>query len=47
MVDPVSAVAQGVADIAWRTATRGFIHPCSQCREFPYGVDRSIVFLRL
>jgi hypothetical protein len=47
MVDSVIAVAQGVADVAWRTATRGLIHPCSQCREFPFRVDGSIVSLRL
>jgi hypothetical protein len=34
MVDSVIVVAQGVADLAWRTATTGFIHPCLQWRGF-------------
>jgi len=35
MVDPVIAVAQGVADLAWRNAMRGCLDPCSQWRELP------------
>ena len=40
-----TVVEQGVADLAWRTVTRGFIHPCSQWREFARGLDRRIAFL--
>jgi hypothetical protein len=35
MVDPVIAAAQGVADLAWRTAMKGCLDPCSQWRELP------------
>jgi hypothetical protein len=35
MVDPVIAVAQGVADLAWRNAMKGCLDPCSQWRELP------------
>ena len=35
MADPVIAVAQGVADLAWRSAMKGCLDPCSQWRELP------------
>ena len=35
MVDLVIAAAQGVADLAWRSAMKGCLDPCSQWRELP------------